>query len=100
MGCNSHPHSSAGEKSWILKFTGVSLSLVLLHIRKKGELSLGEASDIAPEKPEGTRLQEFSESHSCVLRFQTSFPLKKNLTLYPNVHTQFLHPELFTFATN
>lgn len=58
MGCNSHPHSSAGEKSWILKFTGVSLSLVLLHIRKKGELSLGEASDIAPEKPEGTQLQE------------------------------------------
>lgn len=57
-GWNSHPHNSAGEKSQILKFTAVSLSLVLLPIREKAELSLGEASDVMPEKPEGTRLQE------------------------------------------
>lgn len=53
-GHNPLPHNSAGKKSWILKFTAVSLRLVLLPIRKNGELSLGEASDVAPEKPEGT----------------------------------------------
>lgn len=53
-GHNPLPHNSAGEKSWILKFTAVSLRLVLLPIRRNGELSLAEASDVAPEKPEGT----------------------------------------------
>lgn len=66
-----------------MKFTAVPLSLVLLPVRKRGELSLGEGSDVAPEKPEGntTARVTFSESHSCVLAFQTSFPLeKKNKT--------------------
>lgn len=51
------PHNRAGGESQISKFAAVEVfwvRLVLLPIRKKRTLSLGEASDVAPEKPEGT----------------------------------------------
>lgn len=71
------------RKSQISKFAAGKVfwfRLVLLPIRKKGALNLGEAGDFAPEKPEGTQLQELcslEQNHSCVLTFQTSFPLGK-----------------------
>lgn len=56
-GCRTFTCNSAGEVSQIFKFTAAEVfwvSLVLFPIRKTGALSLGETSDVAPEKPEGT----------------------------------------------
>lgn len=49
--CRTFPCNSAGGESQITRFAA---GLVLLPIRKEGALSLGEASEVAPEKPEGS----------------------------------------------